>query len=316
MSEIATTTGDEVVVLDPVPSDPHERARVRLERLTTSFATTLAIVAEMYRDEDWRYLSRADGTPYNSLAEVFSDTMQMSMSMSRRYIQGARDFYLPLSEVMVDGTRIEVTSGDIAALGKDGLADAVETAKSRLGDVEDPGESSGVIAGAVEEAKDRKKKSRDEWDDEDADDAFDSGYVSSGGGREGDLGFSGASALPDPDHDWADDEDADDFEDDRDDTSGNEASGVDLDDLTDPLAKVMGGATTYEDPEVLTSLDEPLRSVVAALVTLSEMDPSDVSKIVTYDTRGALLHVDKALTNITRFRALAETHPWLLSRLT
>ena len=307
-SDVAVAFGD-VAPLGHETPDPHERARSRLERLTTSFAETLAIVAQMYRDEDWRYLQRPDGTPYASLAEVFSDAMSMSMSMARRYIQGARDFYLPLSEVMVDGTRIEVTSGDIAELGASGLSDVVESVKPQLEDSDDPEEATQAITEAIGDAKDRKRSpsSSDEFDDphSDASDFTDGATVSHGG-----HALSGVDALPDP---FADDSNSAVATSDHTDPAN---AVLDEEDLDDPLDKVLSGATSYDDPEALAALSEPLRSVVDALVKLARMDPTEVSQVVTYDTRGALLPIDGAMTNITRFRALSETHPWLLARLT
>src|SRR5699024_11174744 len=116
---------------------PQERAQARFERLSTAFSTTLAIVAEMYRDEDWRYLRKDDGSPYKSLVEVCQVAMGKSAAMARRYVQGARDFYLPLSAVMVDGTRLEITSGDVARLGAAGLDQVVSEAGERLEGVSD-----------------------------------------------------------------------------------------------------------------------------------------------------------------------------------
>lgn len=299
--------------VDNLPEDPHERAQVRLERLRSSFASSLAIVAEMYRDEDWKYLVREDGTEYNSLAEVFSDVMQVSISMARRYVQGATKFYLPLSEVTVEGTRIEITSGTVASLGDEGMADAVADATSRLAGVDDPDEASAIIGDAVNKAREKKTPASsdgDGWDDDFEEGDFEGfdppgrgydGPAPAGGGGGGDF-----SGLPDDDdEDWAD----------GDDEPPTPASGGKVV-LEDPVARVLDGADDYSDPAKLGTLEEPLRSVTAALTTLAEISPEEVAKIVTYDTRGVLVPVTKALTNTTRLRALVETQAWYLSRLT
>ena len=119
---VTVLPGREVVTAEEATT----RARARLAKITTSFAEVLTVVADMYRDEDWRYLTRDDGTPYSNLAEVLMDALHVSSAMAYRHIQGARDFFLPLSAITVEGTVILITSGDIKALGKSGLAGVVE----------------------------------------------------------------------------------------------------------------------------------------------------------------------------------------------
>lgn len=293
-----------------LPADPYERAQERLSRLQKSFASSLVLVAEMYRDRDWEYLTREDGTPYVTLAEVFSDVLHISLSMARRYVQGARDFYIPLSEITVDGTRIEITSGEVAELGSAGLADAVDIASGQLDGVSDPEQAHGIIGDAVKEARSKKSgSSDDDWDDDQdafADEAFEgfdppsrSGSEGTGSGAQDDY-----SGLPD------DDDDDDDWDDGQ--AAGTSTSSAVLD---DPVERVLDGASDYSDPEALSELEEPLRSLAAALVTLAEMNPEDMAKIVAFDSRGVLVPVSGAISNATRFRALVETRPWYVSRL-
>jgi hypothetical protein len=327
MTEISTLTADTDVavssILDALPVDqdatPEVRAQQRLRRLQASFAASLATVAEMYRDEDWKYLSRADGTPYASLAEVFSDVMSLSQSMARRYVQGARDFYLPLSEVIAEGTRIEITSGDVAALGSDGLKEAVDRARERLEGVDDPDEAGVIISDSIRGTKARRtSKSDDPWDDGDWDDGDgSSGAPSSGGGFDPRSSNSGgyndfADDGPAPTRRGGDDEFADDLVDDL--PAGNSTVEGDDDLLVDLTERVMRGATDYSDPEALAELPEPLRSFAAALQTLSEIDPHEMSRVIDYDTRGVLLPIGDVQTTLTRVRALVEAQPWFLAR--
>ena len=320
-----------------LPTDPHERAHERLSRLKRSFAGTMAITAEMYRDEDWKYLTRENGLPYMSLAEVLMDVMNVTISMARRYVQGARDFYLPLSEVVIDGASIEITSGQVASLGAAGIEDAVSTAKERLEGVEDPEEAEAVIRDAVAEAQARKAAADAEGDWEDSDEpapkkkvraedpvpgsgattsAEDADWESDGGDEEdlskahvnpnaGEWQSEGADwnggRTPDVEGSW----------DEGDDWEGDGGDSI----PEDPIQQVLEGADRYTTPEALATLEEPLRSVAAALLTLNEMDPDEIARMVQYDTRGVLLLVDDAQKNTTRFRTMTETQAWMFSHL-
>lgn len=298
--EVITPTG-ELVTMN-LPEDPRARAQERLRRLRATFADSLAIIAEMHQDRDWEHLTKEDGTPYASLAEVFSDAMQVSLSMARRYVQGATKFYLPLSEVTVDGTRIEITSGSVASLGDGGLADAVETARGRLEGVDDPEEAEEIITGSLQEAKERKSAQSAEpapsWDDPE-----------DWGRAPGEEPFDGYDTPPAGD--WP--PDADEAEPAQDtEPAATPLSSV----LEDPVAKVLDGARRFDDPAARDELEPPLRDVTAALFTLAEMDPDELARTVTYDTRGVLVPVGEAMDNAARLRALVETHPWYMARLT
>lgn len=300
--------------LSHLPEDPAERARVRLARLRTTFAASLAIVAEMHQDRDWEHLTREDGSPYNSLAEVMVDVFNVSISMARRYVQGARDFYLPLSELTVEGTRIEITSGDVATLGQKGITDAVDSARDRLDGVDDPDEASKIIADSLADAKERKNAPTD-FEARDSDfDGYDP-MTSSGGGErerhEGDL----TDDLPDDDGDFSTDPHGDAYGpvytglEEDDDDSPTPMSG------TDAVEKILAGARAFESEEDQRALNPSLREVVRALQTLASIDPVEVGEMIDYENRGVLLPVDGALTSVKRLRATVESSPWFISRM-
>lgn len=314
--EVAETEEDTVETmvaasLSNLPEDPAERARVRLARLRTTFAASLAIVADMHQDRDWEHLTRDDGTPYNSLAEVMVDVFNVSISMARRYVQGARDFYLPLSELTVEGTRIEITSGDVATLGQAGIADAVDTARGRLDGIDDPDEASGIISDSVADAKARKSEP-----DQDGD--FDGYDPMTTPGRD-ERGRDLVDDLPDDDdgtHDPNPQPSADAYgpvytglEEDEDPegrvpTSGSEA-----------VERVLAGARSFESEEDQRSLNPELGDVARALQTLAKIDPVQIAEMIDYDNRGVLLPVDEALTSVKRLRSTVESSPWFISRL-
>lgn len=315
-AEEATVDALVTVALSNLPEDPAERAQVRLARLRTTFAASLSIVAEMHQDRDWEHLTREDGTPYNSLAEVMVDVFNVSISMARRYVQGARDFYLPLSALTIEGTRIEITSGDVATLGQAGINDAVDTARDRLDGVDDPEEASRIISDSVSDAKDRKSESNNSGFEGDSDfDGYDPGLTPEGG-KGARYGDDLINDLPDDNGDFDTGPHGDAYgpvytgvEDDEDDGSTVPSSG------TDAVERILSGARTFEDDADLRDLPVPLKDVFQALQTLAKMDPVEVGEMIDYDNRGVLLPVDEALTSVKRLRATVEASPWLISRL-
>lgn len=316
-AEEATVEAVMTTALANLPEDPAERAQVRLARLRSTFAASLAIVAEMHQDRDWEHLTREDGSPYNSLAEVMVDVFNVSISMARRYVQGARDFYLPLSELTVEGTRIEITSGDVATLGQAGIADAVDTARERLDGVDDPDEASRIISDSVSDARDRKNTPTD-FEPRDSDfDGYDPMTSSGGGERDPRHGGDLVGDLPDDDDgDFSTGPMGDAYgpvytglEDDDDDGSPSPASG------TDAVEKILAGARTFETEEDQKALNPSLRDVVHALQTLAAIDPVKVGEMIDYENRGVLLPVDGALTSVKRLRSTVESSPWFISRM-
>ncbi len=342
MTDLTTITGDGAV--DTLETDPFTRAEQRLTTLRTSFSTVVQTVGAMYRDEDWRYLKREDGSAYESMTAVLMDVLEVSAPMARRYIQGARDLYLPLAGLLTDGATIEVKSGDIAALGKDGMESVVVAIAEQIEGVTDPDEQSQIVADTITRERETRDAARArEFTDDGG--SFDppapgeshrvSRGITFGDDDEGDEEFVGddfthgeppARTNTSP---RTSDEDLDPWEHDPspstgsgadtgaasisvDDDAASDAAGVDL---TDPAQKVLDGAVSYRDPEALTGLDEPLQSVVAALVTLADMDPDTLAQHITYETRGALEPIEDALHAVSRFRARVETSPWFLARM-
>lgn len=318
-AEVATVDALMSASLSNLPEDPAERAQVRLARLRTTFAASLAIVADMHQDRDWEHLTREDGTPYNSLAEVMVDVFNVSISMARRYVQGARDFYLPLSALTVEGTRIEITSGDVATLGQGGISDAVDTARERLDGVDDPEESSQIISESVEEARARRDESRDadrgmsgfDGDEGPDFDGYDPGVNPASRGQGGDL----MDDLPDDNADFNTGPHGDAYGpvytglEDDDDDAPVPASG------TEAIERILAGARTFDTEEDQRALAPPLKDIYLALQTLASMDPVEVGELIDYDNRGVLLPVDEVLTAVKRLRSSVEASPWVISRL-
>lgn len=297
-----------------LPDDPRERAEMRLARLQASFAASLALVGEMYRDRDWEHLTRADGTSYGSLSEVLADVMEVSASMARRYVQGARDLWLPLSEITVDGTRIAITAGDVAVLGTDGLRDAVDTATGNLEGIEDADVSTEIISSAIAEAKDRKQSSKhapssreDDWADESAPAGGMSFSPSSGGGDMFDD-------LPDDDDDEYGAHLSDEHVYSTETAPAAPAAKPSLL-LDDPVQSVMEEAEVYTEPEDFESLPESVREVARAIHVLAAMDARTIAAAIEYPTRGVIAPVTDATKSLSSLRALVTTQPWFIAKM-
>lgn len=293
----------EPVVLDPgeaIPSIPEDRAKMRLNRLVSSFGVTLATISEMYRDEDWKYLTRDDGSEYSNLADLITDVLPVSSSMARRYVQGARDLHIPLSNLTVEGVVIDITSHDVAELGKDGAADVVSKAEDRLDGVEDPEAAGDIIRDAVDETKkERKRKPEDGSGSTTA--AEDADWNDDGSDAEPDLGGGPVSTDP-----YAGDPDPDPT------TKKGSDGGSEADDL---IARMTADAPTYDDEQSRNSLPEDMRDAVGAIVFIAQQDPHDFAQMLSYDTRGVLPYLARAMNVLAVMETTATTQPWFLANL-
>lgn len=303
----------QLVADDEEFESPEERAQIRFSRLSTAFSATLVIVGQMYRDEDWRYLRKEDGSEYKSLVEVCQVAMGKSVSMARRYVQGARDFYLPLSAIMVEGTRLEITSGDIADLGTEGIRNVVDDARERLPGVDDPEEATGIINDSLSSAREERERGRQEasssgggWDEgaspreyheQPKSDASGPVYTYEGDDDEDDdaPGISAPSAEPPA-------------------PSGGDSyfASVD-DDLIGPL--LTGAALFDEDDGALDRLPISVKRVVRAMLVLETADVPEIAQALDYNNRGIIVHSDHAQKALARIRSMAEAQPWVMERL-
>lgn len=301
----------QLVADDEEFESPEERAQTRFSRLSTAFSATLVIVGQMYRDEDWRYLRKEDGSEYKSLVEVCQIAMGKSVAMARRYVQGARDFYLPLSAIMVEGTRLEITSGDIATLGTEGVRSVVDDATERLRGVDDPDEATGIINDSLSSAKEERERGRREaasgsgdWDDSSPREYHEqpepdaSGPVYSFEDDDEDNDAPGMSAASSPS--TPPDGDGSYFTDIEDDLIGPLLTDAPLFDL--------------EDGE-LDRLPISVKRVVRAMLVLESADVSEIARSLDYDNRGIIVHSDHAQKALARIRSMAETQPWVMKSL-
>ncbi|MEU0498031.1 hypothetical protein [Mycobacterium sp. NPDC006124] len=115
-----------------------ERALRRAEQLHNAFQTAFEVLAEIYRDEDWRYINDGAGRPYIGFTAFVQDQLGCAASNARRYQQGIVGLILPLQELTTPGTRIPVTSSDVARLGITGARVVIEQAPTALEGITEP----------------------------------------------------------------------------------------------------------------------------------------------------------------------------------
>ncbi|BDZ52449.1 hypothetical protein GCM10025867_46900 (plasmid) [Frondihabitans sucicola] len=303
-----------------------ERAENRLAQLTRSFALLLQIVAQMYEDQDWRYLTRPDGTAYGSLAQVLAEELKKSPAMARRYVQGARELYLPLSKITVDGVDIDIDSHDVQDLGIEGSREVVSRVTDRIDGVDDPDDQAAIIRDTVSEVRAaREGRLVDpifgDEDDETPGDLYtgndgiprycgkdvhgDPCFLSPGHKGECDADPDGAPLPPEPmsftgDIILPDSEQA--------------PAGL-VDETVDPVEALIASGADYTDETARAGLPADLVPIVEALVTLSRMDAGEFARAVSFDNRGIAALLPKATGNLIRSRSLIETQPWVLSRM-
>lgn len=111
---------------------PQERAQRRVRELHRRAAGVMDILADIYRDDDWKHLTDRLGRPYNTFAAFIREQLGGSESGARRYQQGIINLIVPLRELTGPDVAIPVRSADIARLGEDGARTVVERAPAAL----------------------------------------------------------------------------------------------------------------------------------------------------------------------------------------
>jgi hypothetical protein len=127
-----------------------ERAARRIAALSSAFQTVFETLADIYRDEDWRYINDGGGRPYPNFTAFVADQLGCASSNARRYQQGITSLVLPLQEIALPGARIPVTSADVVRLGVTGAKVVVEEAAAALEGVQDCEEQTAVLRDLID----------------------------------------------------------------------------------------------------------------------------------------------------------------------
>lgn len=114
---------------------PEERAHRRVDELRRAASGVLEVLAQIYLDEDWKYLTDEAGQPFSGFTQFVQHTLGGSASNARRYRQGVETLVAPLQEITAADTRIPVTPNDIVRLGRSGAEAVVEAAPTALAGV-------------------------------------------------------------------------------------------------------------------------------------------------------------------------------------
>lgn len=318
----AAPVGDELEPLTgPVtsPSEIAEAERIelaqsRFQALTNSFASLMGIIAQMHQEEDWRYLTKEDGSGYSSLAEVVADALNLSAAMARRYVQGAKHLYIPLSAVAIEGTEILIDSTTVRDLGIAGAGEVVQLASERLEGIEDPEEAAEVIQETLKEVRQKpdpnasvKDESGSFYDDDGVffDQEVMAGTPACGQIINGEVCyFPLGHTSPCSPLEGQDDE-----------IPVSPTMAISLSDVDDPISNIIGSGRDYMDAAERENLPAELRPIVDALAVLASANPSNVAMMVQYETRGIARLLPIASQNTARMLSTIEAQPWLLSRL-
>lgn len=292
-----------------------EQARVRFTRLNQSFADLMELISEMYQQEDWKYLTREDGSEYRSLAEVVAESLSISSAMARRYVQGVKALYLPLSGVAIEGTVISIESSDVRDLGMAGAKEVLDLAEERLEGVDDPEEAGQIIKDTIKEVRQKPDPNSSEKDEsgsfyDDDGVVFDEdvmagksacGILDEGGVDPCYLtvGHNGRCSWDEPD----------------DELGPPVALPVTMNEIDDPISTIIASGKNYLDADERQLLPEQLREVVDALAVIAAVDPARFALLVKFETRGVAQLLPVVSQNAVRMQAIIESQPWLLSRL-
>lgn len=145
----------EVIAGPDVAETPQQRAQRRVRELQSYVQSAFETLAAIYRDDDWTYVNDARGRPYSRFTEFVQDQLDCVASNARRYQQGITSLVLPLQELTAPGTRIPVTSADVARLGVTGARVVVEEAPDALNGVTDSDIQTQVLRGLIDKVAKR-----------------------------------------------------------------------------------------------------------------------------------------------------------------
>jgi hypothetical protein len=145
----------EVIAEAELVETRQERAQRRVTELQSYVQSAFETLAAIYRDEDWKYVNDVRGRPYSRFTEFVQDQLDCVASNARRYQQGITSLVLPLQELTAPGTRIPVTSADVAKLGVTGARVVVEEAPDALNGVTDSDSQTEVLRGLIDKVAKR-----------------------------------------------------------------------------------------------------------------------------------------------------------------
>lgn len=297
------TFSEEQVAETVIQLDSPEKRR---RSLSGSFAMSIAIIAQMEANRDWEVLTREDGSPYLSLVELVQDALNISQAWARKMIQTSERLYSPLEAIVIQSTQIPITSSQANELSGGDMDALVERIEPQLDDTQTPQEQAEIISSATQEFIDDKAKKREQgeirntggaYQPEDFDDVSGEDIAS----------FTPTFAMGTPMSSESEDAFEDDFFDDA-------PSPQPQDFISHIKAYLKAGETYTQDCDIDT-LPTSLQEFVRALNVIADMNPDSLAGMVEPETRGVIKRIDRAHSNLSTFKSLVETSPWVLAQI-
>lgn len=320
--EVAETEDIPVEVSSSVVAiDTLDTAEKRFQYLSGTFASAIVVIAEMQKNRDWETLKRADGSDYNSLTDLVQEALAKSDSYARRLVQTATNFYTPLEAITVEGTVIAITASEAASLGNDGMDEVVQRVAGQLEDGQSSEDQSNLIQSVKSDVVNGGHANEDDFDDLDDDlrDAYD------------DFGDFGDDDFDDADDDFATKSRGDAggspaslsnaSEDDFDEGGAPEPkekpskASQEPTDVLGPIEKIMAGGKEYTTEEAIATLPEDLQKFVRAVNYLGDLNPEELSEMITEERRGAIYRIPAAVSALRFVQSATETSTWVLNKI-
>lgn len=98
------------------------RAHQRRTQLHDRTASTLELLADIYRDNDWKLLADpTSNTPFRTFTNFIAAELSISPAYARRYQQTIRDLVLPVRDIAGHHAATAITLADTERLGRNGI---------------------------------------------------------------------------------------------------------------------------------------------------------------------------------------------------
>lgn len=316
VEDIPVEVSSSVVAIDTL-----DTAEKRFQYLSGTFASAIVVIAEMQKNRDWEILKRPDGSDYDSLTALVQDALAKSDSYARRLVQTTNKFYTPLESITVEGTVIAITASEAAALGNDGMDEVVSRVAAQVEDGQSSEEQSNLIQSIKDDVVKGNGVPEEDFDDldEDLQDAFD------------DFDDFGDDDFDDADDDFATksrnesdsspasvgnaaEDDFDEVGDSEPKEKPNKAS-QETTDVLGPIEKIMAGGEEYVTDEAIETLPEDLQKFVRAVNYLADLNPEELSEMITEERRGAIYRIPAAVSALRFVQSATETSTWVLNKI-
>lgn len=322
-TEVAETDIPVEVSSSVVAIDTLDTAEKRFQYLSGTFASAIVVIAEMQKNRDWETLKKADGSDYASLTDLVQEALAKSDSYARRLVQTANNFYTPLEAITVEGTVIAITASEAATLGNDGMDEVVARVSGQLGEGQSADEQADLIQSVKSDVVNGNRADADDFDDLDDDlrDAYGDDDFEDFGDDDFDEEDGEFATTSRKDSEGGSSKRDDSATADFDEGSAPEPkekpskASQEPTDVLGPIEKIMAGGTEYTTAETIETLPEDLQKFVQAVNYLADLNPEDLSELITEERRGAIYRIPAAVSALRFVQSATETSTWVLNKI-